>query len=79
MKKFKDIKNPEFTIMMAKKWKDLWAKVEIDDQDAFCEFVVEEWCKWWASLLDAMELDKGTKEKVLTLWCENIWKIIAEL
>ena len=79
MKKFKDIKNPEFSIKMAKKWKDLWAEVEVNDQNSFCEFVVWEWCECWASLLDTMELDKETKEKILTFWCENIWKIISEL
>ena len=79
MKKFKDIKNPEFIIKMAKEWHDLWAEVEVDDQDSFCDFVVEEWCKCWASLLDSLNLDKKQKEEILTIWCENIWKIIAEL
>lgn len=79
MKKFREIKDPEFIIKVAKKWIDMWAEVHISDEDTFVEFVVENWCEWWASLLDSMGLDKDTKETILTGRCQNIWKIIAEL
>ena len=79
MKKYREIKDPEFIIKVAKKWEDMWAEVHISNEDAFVEFVVDNWCEWWASLLDSMELDKEMKETILTWWCQNIWKIIAEL
>ena len=79
MKKYREINDPEFSIKVAKKWEDMAAEVHITDDNAFAEFVVDGWCEWWASLLNSLDLDKKKKEEILTIWCENIWKIIAEL